>query len=441
MLARGPDALLAVAAEGAVRQCNALANGFGWVEGAPFRVAFLPEERPVLDGLVRHGFLGVNDRMWTLVDGRRVHITACAGDDGEHLVAVRQIDRLQGLSTLDLDRVKTQALAEVAGSLARELNDPVSIVQGRLELLVELSPFGRADDGKLSVALDHARRVSATLQNLRLVGQAPLSLLQRVPVAQSVERALDLVAPGSRRQQVTVAVAEDVVCGGEPAAFVRIIANVLQHLIDLVGRQRPLRVTADPTRGALSIRIFSSGGPDGELLDLTTSGLQMSVTLALARSIGCTLSIRRGPSGASALLVAQHAPDKPGRARPIEQRVLAVGCERFRSLVASVLDGEGYAVVHVSDGEAALDRLEEDPTLDAVLAAMVLPGMSGLTLARAVKARHPRFAGRFGVVADGSVDPIDDAATIVHPPLSRGPVLAALGRHTRRRVAQPPVVR
>lgn len=420
---------------------NALAAGLGWVDGSALSAVFGPGDRAAMDGIVRHGFLGVQDRMWTLSDGRRVHVTSCAGEGARHLLAVRVIDGLQGLSALDLDRVKTEALAEVAGSLARELSDPVSIIQGRLELLVELAPAGHADDAKLAVALDHARRVSATLQNLRLVGQAPLSLLQRVHVAACVEQALDVVAPGSRRQQVTVAVGDDVVCGGEPAAYVRIVANVLQHLIDLVGRQRPIRVTADPTREALVLRIASSGGAVGELVDLSTSGLQMSVTMALVRSIGCALTLRRGPAGASALLVAQHAPERPGRARPVEQRVLAVGCEGFRSLVGSVLENEGYEVVHVRDGEAALDRLDADPTVDAVLAAMVLPGMSGLTLARALAARHPRFVGHVGVVVDGVGGPADEVATIVHPPLSRGPVLAALGRHTRRRVALPSVVR
>lgn len=441
MLPHGPDALLQVDADGVVRACNALASELGWASGSPVGGLFGPAEREAMEGIVRHGFLGVNDRLWTLDDGRRVHIAACPDLGGGHLLAVRLMCRLQGLSALDLDRVKTEALAEVAGSLARELSDPVSIVQGRLELLVDLAPAGQVDDAKLSVALDHARRVSATLQNLRLVGQAPLSLLQRVQVAECVERALDLVAPGARRQQVTVAVGLDVVCGGEPAAFVRIVANVLQHLIDVVGRHRPLRVTADPTKEALAIRITSSGAAFGEPLDLTAGGLQMSVTLALARSIGCQLSIRRGPNGACALLVAQHAPERPARPRAVDQRVLAVGCEGFCSLVSAVLDSEGYAVVHVRNGECGLDRLADDASVDAVLAALVLPGMSGLTFARAVTARYPRLAGRVGVVAECGVDLNDDAVTIVHPPLSRGPVLAALGRHTRRRVAQPSVAR
>ena len=441
MLPFGPDALLEVGPDGVVRGCNGLATALGWSPGEAFVSRLAPDGRQAMDGLIRYALLGVGDRLWTLCTGRRVHITACCAGDGNRLLAVRVMDRLQELSLLDLDRVKTEALAEVAGSLARELSDPVSIVQGRLELLVDLAPAGQADDAKLSVALDHARRVSATLQNLRLVGQAPLAVLQRVPVAESFERALDLVAPGRRRTQVTVDVGEDVVCGGEPAAFVRIAANVLQHLIDAVGRHRPLRVSADPTKESLAIRIASSGAVFGEPLDLTAAGLQMSVTLALVRSIGCELTVRKGASGACALLVAQHAPERPARARPVDQRLLVVGCDGFRSIVSGVLDSEGYAVVHVRDGESALDRLAQDLTLDAMLAALVLPGMSGVTLARAVAERVPRLAGRLGVVADGDVEPGHEAVTIVHPPLSRGPVLAALGRHTRRRVAQPSAVR
>lgn len=52
------------------------------------------------------------------------------------------------------------------------------------------------------------------------------------------------------------------------------------------------------------------------------------------------------------------------------------------------LDLEGFVVTGVTDGREALDRLRRE-TYSVVLIDMMMPGMNGLELARAVRASHP----------------------------------------------------
>ncbi len=51
------------------------------------------------------------------------------------------------------------------------------------------------------------------------------------------------------------------------------------------------------------------------------------------------------------------------------------------------LEGEGYAVTAVGDGQAALERLAADPPVDLVVLDLMLPGMGGYAVCEALRAR------------------------------------------------------
>ncbi len=75
---------------------------------------------------------------------------------------------------------------------------------------------------------------------------------------------------------------------------------------------------------------------------------------------------------------------------------------RFRSLVRSVLEDDGYAVVAEADdadGAVAL-AVEHDP--DIVVVDLVLPGATGLSAVRALRADRP---GRAVLVLSSLFDP------------------------------------
>ncbi len=65
----------------------------------------------------------------------------------------------------------------------------------------------------------------------------------------------------------------------------------------------------------------------------------------------------------------------------------------MRETVATVLEGLGYRVVAVASGAEALAILEQGQTIDLLLSDMVMPGLNGLDLYRALRQRQPAVKG------------------------------------------------
>jgi CheY-like chemotaxis protein len=65
----------------------------------------------------------------------------------------------------------------------------------------------------------------------------------------------------------------------------------------------------------------------------------------------------------------------------------------LRALVVRVVQQAGYAVDSASDGQAGLDRLEEQ-TYDVIVCDLRMPGMDGVTFYREVERRNPAAARR-----------------------------------------------
>lgn len=58
----------------------------------------------------------------------------------------------------------------------------------------------------------------------------------------------------------------------------------------------------------------------------------------------------------------------------------------IREVISVLLEGEGYRVTSVADGQSALDALEKDPDLDLVVLDIMLPDMTGIEICE--KLRH-----------------------------------------------------
>ena len=62
---------------------------------------------------------------------------------------------------------------------------------------------------------------------------------------------------------------------------------------------------------------------------------------------------------------------------------------RLRTLVAQVLQGEGYRVVEAADGPEGVERFADAGPFDLLLVDLNLPGFSGVEVCRRVLTRHP----------------------------------------------------
>ena len=60
----------------------------------------------------------------------------------------------------------------------------------------------------------------------------------------------------------------------------------------------------------------------------------------------------------------------------------------IRDAVRELLEQEGYAVITAADGQEALDELERNPELDAVLMDLMMPRMDGHEAIRQIRAQE-----------------------------------------------------
>ncbi len=120
-----------------------------------------------------------------------------------------------------------------------------------------------------------------------------------------------------------------------------------------------------------------SGG--GVVID-STPGLGTTVTVYLPRA---SASIMQAP----APVPDESAPQPMASA---QGTVLLVEDEPdVRETVAGMLQSAGFASIPVADSEAALQQIDAGHAIDLLLVDLVMPGMNGIELAGAVRARFP----------------------------------------------------
>jgi two-component system OmpR family response regulator len=95
------------------------------------------------------------------------------------------------------------------------------------------------------------------------------------------------------------------------------------------------------------------------------------------------------PRGAAGLPSPDKAAEKD--ANTLLRKVLVVDDEPdLAEFAAALLGAHGLAVVVAHSGHEAIQRLQDDDEIDAVFSDVMMPGMTGVQLADAVRAMYPR---------------------------------------------------
>ena len=109
-------------------------------------------------------------------------------------------------------------------------------------------------------------------------------------------------------------------------------------------------------------------------------------------------------------------------------RVLVVeDDDDIRSLLAELLEEEGYEVVSAADGRQGLDRAHERPP-DLILLDLMMPVMNGWEF-REEQRRDPVLAGVPVVVVSAAARASIDASQVLTKPFSVDDLLEAVERH------------
>lgn len=443
---QSPDAILALDRQGAVLSCNrtaAVAFGAAIVDliGRPVDRLFAPESGAALTGLLWSGFTGVGDAELEVPPDRRMGFSVARLAGGEVLLVLRDVTQRRRLEEA-LERARRHAgYGRLAAELAVEITNPLSVVLGRLELMLQRPP-SRQDQlvPILEVLADHCRSIDATVGNLRALGQPRPPRPRRLPLADLVARAVAHGSTALRRVRLDVDLAD--------GAWVHVDADhgelALRNLMALVAegmpRDRRLELRSHRVAGdGVELRLrgedvrlppqvmeaLRQPAPDPMAPVDPGVGLGLAIAWVLLSENGGRLRVvdeAGGPWELAIWLPAGAADLERAAAVP---SVLVVDDDQLLcETVSWMLSGRGMSVRTTRTAEEAL-RILGVESFDCVLVDLILPGMDGIAFVDQVVQRWPHMADRL-VLTTGTDQPAPPTVRMLRKPFDRARLLAAL---------------
>ena len=306
-----------------------------------------------------------------------------------------------------------EAIAQLAGGIAHDFNNLLTIIVGYSDLALRAD--GAAAVHEELTAINEAGQLAAVITNQLLM----LSRRQILkPVVVSLASACESLIPTLRRL-VGNRVVIDARCDVEVAIKIdqgqleQILFNLVLNSRDAMGNNGT--ITIETTLGAdgrdIALTVSDTGaGMDADTLarcrePFFTSkgrrgiGLGLATVSSIVDRAGGRLDIEselgQGTTIAAYFPVAVRAeaeaeaevgPHQPARVLLVDDD------ELIRRYADQVLVDAGYQVVSFGDAEAAVAWVDAGEPFDLLVSDVVLPGMSGFELVRAVEHRRPSSA-------------------------------------------------
>ncbi len=385
---------------------------------------------PPLTGLrFRH-----RDGTWRIVEGSAARIVEPGGKTGLVTTGRDVTERIQLEAQLQRAQ-KLEAVGRLAGGVAHDFNDLLTVILGYGNLLLDQL----ADDHVLHQEVAEIKRAAERAANLtqqlltfgrrqvlspRPVDLNPVIGAQLEPLRQLIGAGIELtlmLAPGLDPTRV------------DPGQVEQMLMDLAANARDAMPQGGRLTIeTANVEFDAAAARrravqpgpyVMLAVTDTGQGMDAATqarlfepffttkepgrrTGLGLSSVYAVVRQCGGNVfvSSERGRGSrfeitlprAEAAPAARTAKLAPDEARGDETVVLVEDEPLVRNLVAEVLRRNGYQVMEFVNGREALARLKRHTGFVHLLVTdVVMPGMSGIELARALAPGRPEMCVLF----------------------------------------------
>lgn len=268
------------------------------------------------------------DGGWTWLRAR-----ADAMPGGAVRLALQNIDAERGAVARGRDSARLLSLGEMAGGIAHELKQPLTVISLAAENAERALARGDAAGAARRVEriVEQAVRAGAVIEHLRRFARGPEAELPAapVPLATAVEGALALIGGALREAGVEVVLdlgEPGLAAIGEVVAIEQVLINFLANARDVMeglppGAVRRVVITGGAEGGMARVSVADTGGgiPPallGRLFEpfVTTkapergTGLGLAICLGLAQGMGGRVEARNGAEGAVFTLALPAAP-------------------------------------------------------------------------------------------------------------------------------------
>ena len=329
----------------------------------------------------------------------------------------RVVGDLQAMQRRLVQGETLRALGDLAGGAAHHLNNLLTIVVGRIQLLrrtVTEERLLRPLEIVERAAKDGAE-VVRRLQQFAGLRRAPEP--RTVDLNRIVHEVLEASRPrwqdADRAGRPVIVVKSRLAplpeIAGDPVSLREMLGNIVINAVDALPRGGRIDVETGATDGGITLAVTDTGPGMSEQVrarahepffttkGVKATGLGLSVAFGIARRHGGELVIQSEPGQGTTVRVTLPVPagsSAPARTttplpdRPL--RILLVDDEdEVRAALTEMLTTQGHTVLVAGGGPAALRQLETEAAVDLVVTDLVMPAMTGWELAVEVKARRP----------------------------------------------------
>ena len=152
----------------------------------------------------------------------------------------------------DLETALTSALEEFAGGVAHEINNPLTVISGWIEVLARESERDERSRSRLASMLEEARRIERVVGNLRAFGRVSTAPFSEVDVESAIHRAVrdfDSVK-GSSPIEFALSIEPGLPrIAGDEAAIRELLAHLFRNAATAADGPAKIDVTVDRDAG------------------------------------------------------------------------------------------------------------------------------------------------------------------------------------------------
>ncbi len=409
-----------------------------------------------LRGLVASGLGRVGDLELRSLGGRTLLTTIAPlpGFDAFQVVLHDVTERRELEAELQHTR-RLAAIGHLAAGVAHEINNPLAVIQGRVELVdilgVEVPPLLRKH---LDIIGRHAIRIARIVSSLQAFARPRAAEPEAVPVHELVTAATEVAGASLRGVQLELDVPHELCIRADRWQLERVLVNLFNNAADAMSDGGRIWVTAVADDDRVRIDVADEGeGIPAELLDQVftpfvsgrsrarRSGLGLAITWGILQEHDGTIRAENRPNGGAVFrmdLPRCNPDDTPVVARradaPALSRVpLTVLCVEDEAAIVQLVQGiaerAGHRVLTASSAEDGLALVDHNH-FDVVLSDVRLPGMSGVQLREHLRADHPHLARRL-ILMSGYLQAFSDDVLYLQKPFRARELLDTLDQASR----------